>query len=102
MPIKFDPTKITNKFGLAAVITLAFETLFFLWFQSASDSIERIAAGVLATLILVIFLFRIFSKDTLSLDSKLVFDPDDPNELNGDWIVASKMPRHGSVTYKRV
>ncbi len=182
MALKIDPSKITSKFGLATVITLAFESLFFLWFQSATESIERIIAGVLAALVLVVFLFRVFSKDggmldpsakkligkwtfsstsqngtkgtgTLNISSNLkneliingllyidgnqigpfksevtrvnenrlifyyvlrdgfesidavsilVFDSEEPNELNGDWIVASKKPMHGCVTYKRV
>ncbi len=182
--MKIDPSKINNKFALAAVITLAFESLFFLWFNSANSTQERIAAGILASLVLCVFLFRIFSKEKYHLDknakkligkwefesksahdkvgkgtlnisfsarntlnisgvlyedgeqigtfnsevarvnenrlifyyilrdrkkmenmdavSIVIFDPNEPNELNGDWIVASKVPRHGSVKYKRI
>ncbi len=180
---RISPHKITTKFSLAAVLTLAFESLFLVWFSSASDSVERIAAGGLAALVLVVFLLRTFSKDGPSLDASamklvgnweissisqkgaigtgtlsishaksqlylagilyengeqigtfssevtrvnenrlifyyvlrdrnkmemmdavsiVVFDPNEPTELKGDWIVASRTPRHGSVTYKRV
>jgi hypothetical protein len=182
MVLKIDPTKITSKFGIATVIVIAFESLFFLWFQSATEPMERIAAGVLAAIVLVIFLFRVFTKDKSVLDpsakklvgkwnftstsnkgkeghgtlnisnmnnhlhisgvlfeggkqtgtfnsevtrvnqnrlifyyvlrdqnkmenmdavSIVVFDPEEPKELNGDWIVASKTPHHGSVSYTR-
>lgn len=182
MSLKIDPSKIRSRLGLATVITLAFEALFLLWFQSSTNSYERVAAGILATLVLIAFLFRALSPATVPLDpgakkllgkwefdsvsqkgtkgtgilniahsghnlfisgtlcedgnqigtfssevvrvnenrlifyyilrdtikfenmdavSIVVFDPSEPNELNGDWIVASKTPKHGSVIYKR-
>jgi hypothetical protein len=182
MTLKIDPTKITSKFGIASVIVIAFESLFFLWFQSATESLERVTAGGLAAIVLVIFLFRVFAKDEPMLDpgakkivgkwkfistsskgneghgmltisnvdnnlcisgvlyegdkqtgtfnsevtrvnqnrlifyyvlrdqnkmenmdavSIVVFDPEEPKELNGDWIVASKTPHHGSIRYTR-
>ena len=52
MTLKIDPSKITNKFALATVITLVFESLLFLWFKSAVDSYERMAAGTHAAIVL--------------------------------------------------
>ncbi len=183
MALNISPEKITTKFGLAALLTLAFESLFLFWFGSASDSLERIAAGSLATLVLVVFLFRTFSTRKPDIDANamklvgkwevqsesqkgsigegelnisfsngnlslagvlseggeqigtfasevtrvnenrlifyyvlrdrkkmenmdavsiVIFDPNDPTELQGDWIVASKTPRHGTVKYRKV
>ncbi len=50
--------KVSGKYRTAIVLTLVFESLFLLWFQSGSSSYERIAAGLLATLVLIVFLFR--------------------------------------------
>lgn len=52
--------------------------------------------------IIFYYILRDSSKnETMDAVSILVFDPNDPKELHGDWIVASKTPRHGSVKYTR-
>ena len=184
MELNIDPAKIRNRYALATVLLLVFESLFVLWFKSAGSWQERVAAGLLAAIALLAFFYMIFlSRSTAILDpsakklqgkwqfesnsqgghagtgtssiavagsnvmisgilfeageqvgtfssevvrvhenrvvfyyvlrdtkkgenmdavSILIFNPDDPNELNGDWIVASKIPRHGSVKYTRV
>lgn len=182
MGISLNPELIKNRWALGAVLLIVFESLFLLWFSNAEDPNERIIAGVIAAVVLIVFLLKILSKEnaqisphaeklvgkwtltsisssgteghgTLSIaksknqiaisgvlheggkqvgtfnsevtrvnenriifyyvlrDSSknenmdavsiLVFDPNDPNELHGDWIVASKTPRHGSVKYVR-
>jgi len=182
MGIKIKPELIKNRWALGTVLLIAFESLFFLWFSTAESSNERIVAGVIAAIVLIVFLSKMLVKEkfhlnphagklvgkwkfsstsssgtagsgTLSISissgqiiisgvlledgeqigtfssevtrvnenriifyyvlrdssknesmdavSILVFDPNDPNELHGDWIVASKTPRHGSVKYIR-
>ncbi len=182
MALTLDPSKIKGRYALAAVIALVFESLFIAWFASASNSYERIAAGALAAVVLLAFLYMTLSNRMVAIDpgakkllgkwefesvsqkgtrgtgnlsishsgsnlvisgtldekgeqigtfnsevvrvnenrlifyyvlrdtkkyenmdavSIVVFDPNEPNELNGDWIVASKTPRHGSIKYRR-
>lgn len=43
-------------------------------------------------------------EENMDAVSILLFDPEDPKTLNGDWIVASKTPkpRHGNLTLKKI
>ena len=182
MPALPDLSGVRTPLALATVITLVFEALFLKWFTAAESSMERIAAGSIAAVVLVVFLVIVLSRDGAALTpnakaligtwdftsrsehgkvgtgevsisrslnrlvlsgflevdgtrvgtfssqvtrvndnrlifyyvlrdlqrgenmdavSVLVFDPESPDALRGDWIVASRTPRHGSVEYTR-
>lgn len=85
MTLKIDPSKITTKFNLATVIVLAFEALFFLWLKTASNSNERIIAGILAAGLLVVFIYRTF---TIGKVSSNELDPN-ASKLLGKWAIDS-------------
>ena len=57
----FDPTKITGFYPLTAAFLLVMESLLGFWLFKAGDSIERIVAGSLMTLIFLGFIYLLYS-----------------------------------------
>ena len=186
----FDISKINGPYALLGAFLLIFESILVFWIFRAEGSIERISAGLLATVNLMAFLlvviritnkkpempphnalldslcgkweyhsvsitgakrdgtctikkqdgqlvvtgnykkdgarvgswhsemtrvrdnrliFYYILRDTSHEDAEtvdavtiLIFDPDDPTTMEGDWIVVGKDKKHGRVDYKRI
>ncbi len=58
--LNLDPKNVTTIFGLLTVFLLALEGILGFWLFVADDSTERIVAGILMTVVLLVFLFTIF------------------------------------------
>ena len=67
---KFDPSKIKGPYGLLGAFLLISEGLLLFWFVKAGDSQERIIAGVLMTLILIVFLLVVLRLGTITEGAK--------------------------------
>lgn len=91
---RFDPSKITGTYPLLAAFLLIGETVLIYWLSKATTSFERIIAGILITIIFIVFM--IIVKQMNRVDDVPATIKEQFKAVCGKWDYRSESS-HGTV-----